>query len=61
MPSSGGFIWEKYAEIHCNLLKECNKCSKLISRLIVCYKKLNWNLKFQFANFTSSFDNPLQE
>ena len=23
--------------------------------------KLNWNPKFQFANFTSSFDNPLQE
>ena len=22
---------------------------------------LNWNPKFQFANFTSSFDNPLQE
>ncbi len=23
--------------------------------------KLNWNPRFQFANFTSSFDNPLQE
>lgn len=22
---------------------------------------LNWNPRFQFANFTSSFDNPLQE
>ena len=64
-----GFLTKKEAkEYDSKITSKISKCHMKLSEFYEIYLtdkknelKLNWNPKFQFANFTSSFDNPLQE